>query len=450
MFRERFQLSRERLEFYYSIGILILIPVLIVANTLIMSLAVRNNFDSELRHKAALANSLITESIRSELDSATAVQKQVSALTANNDELAGISIVRFDAQHNKTVVASGGSQADMPDSSDILLQTAATSKKSIAQQLQLTGGDRIWRVVSPIIEGNTVKAAVISDVSSKRSDSLIGNTLLQSLGIVFATVILIVLLLLNHFKFVQYAMLFRRLKEVDQLKNDFLSVATHELRAPMTVIKGSIENLEDGITGTVDEKGRQSLEQISAETDRLNNLVSDLLNVSRLEQGRITYTYETLDTREACQKIVNEFTTKAHEKGLTVDYQSPDAPELISADKGRITEVMTNLVDNAIKYSRQGSVVVSHKSTPEQVILSVRDTGIGMAAQDRERLFSRFYRVQNDSTKGIPGTGLGLWIIKQYIEAMHGTISVDSMVGVGTEFVVTFPRAKAPEAPGSA
>jgi signal transduction histidine kinase len=252
--------------------------------------------------------------------------------------------------------------------------------------------------------------------------------------------VLIVLLLLNHFKFVQYAMLFRKLKEVDQLKNDFLSVATHELRAPMTVIKGSIENLVDGITGKVDERGKETLTTISAETDRLNGLVTDLLNVSRLEQGRISYKFETIDARDTCARLVEQFTAKAKSKGMEISYEKPETPATISVDSGRLIEIMTNLIDNAIKYSRKGTVVVSHKDDAEHVRISVRDTGIGIAAKDRERLFSRFYRVQTDETHGIPGTGLGLWIIKQYIESMHGTISVDSLEGVGTEFVVEFPR----------
>lgn len=292
MFTEKFQLSRERLEFYYSIALLVLIPILIVANTLVMAFAVRSDLDSELRRKAALANSLITESIKSKLNDQSAVQNQVSAWTTSSDELVKVSIVKLDGQQPGTIIATGGNQDDTAGSSDILLQTAAASKKSVAQELQLADGQRIWRVVSPVIENEIVKAVVVSDVSSQRTDGLIGTTLMRSLGIVMATVVLIVLLLLNHFRFVQYAMLFRRMKEVDQLKNDFLSVATHELRAPMTVIKGSIENLEDGITGTVDEKGRHVLKVIYGETERLNNLVTDLLNVSRLEQGRITYTFE--------------------------------------------------------------------------------------------------------------------------------------------------------------
>lgn len=446
MLQERFQLSRERVEFYYSIGLLILIPALIVANTLLLSTAVRGNLDTELRRKAALANSLITESIRPNLSSSNALQKQISSWTANDDELLQITVILLDDSRT-TMIGANSNKPKTAAVSDLLLQTTISSKKSIAQELNLANGERAWRVVSPVSQNSATVAVVVTDVSSKQADSLIGTTLLRSLGIVAATVAFIVLLLLNHFKFVQYALLFRRMKEVDQLKNDFLSVATHELRAPMTVIKGSIENLEDGIAGTVDDKGRQTLQQIAAETDRLNNLVTDLLNVSRLEQGRISYNVAITDTREICQRIVSNFRAKAQEKGLDISYDSPESPELVSVDPGRMTEIMTNLIDNAIKYSRVGSVTVSHKSTSDQVVLSVRDTGIGMAAQDRERLFSRFYRVQNEDTKAIPGTGLGLWIIKQYVEAMHGSIHVDSMVDVGTEFVVTFPRVQSPANP---
>lgn len=441
MFKERFQFSRERLEFYYSISLLIIIPVLIVANTVIMSVSVRHDFDSELRLKAALANGVMAESIKSKLQDSKALQKQVSAWAAENAELVRIVVVKTDGTEESTVIASAGRESGTAAISPLLLQTAVTSKKSIAQEAEQVDGERLWRVVTPIQDASKVEAVVVSDVSSKHADGLISTTLLRSLVIVIASVVLIVLLLLNHFKFVQYAMLFRRMKEVDQLKNDFLSVATHELRAPMTVIKGSVENLVDGITGSVDAEGKAALRQVSAEADRLNELVSDLLNVSRLEQGRITYQFENVDSRAICTTIVESFRAKAEEKGLVLVYESPENNELIRADKGRLIEVFTNLVDNAIKYSRQGTVTLSHKSTPHEVVLSVRDTGIGMTAKDRERLFSRFYRIQNDSTAGIPGTGLGLWIIKQYIEAMHGTIAVDSIMGVGTEFIVRFPRA---------
>lgn len=451
MFREKLQLSRERLEFYYSIALLIIIPVLIVANTLVMASAVRGDFDTELRRKAALANSLMAEAAKANLAKPADLQQQVAAYMSASQELRRINIAQPADNSGGSqfkVVASSEGAAVGQTRTDLRYVAAATNRQAVAQSVTESNGERVWSVVSPIIVGGDVRAVVATDVSSRQADNLIGNTLVQSIGIVCATVVLISLLLVNHFKFVQYAMLFRKLKEVDQLKNDFLSVATHELRAPMTVIKGSIENLTDGIGGKVDKQGKETLATIYAETDRLTNLVNDLLNVSRLEQGRISYDFQTIDARDTCERLVKQFTAKAEAKGLKISYEKPAQSATVSVDPGRLTEIMTNLIDNAIKYSRQGTVIVSHKDDDGHVRLSVRDTGIGIAAKDRDRLFSRFYRVQTDQTASIPGTGLGLWIIKQYIEAMHGTISIDSLENVGTEFIVEFPRAAAP--PGSA
>ncbi len=444
MFKEKFQFSRERLEFLYSVGLLVLIPVLVAANTLILVVAIRGDFDTELRRKASLANEVIAQSVKPDLNDPVALQAQVNGFTAANKELQQVTIAVPTEGQQFRVVASSDRQKVGSTSGSLQLLAVSSSKKAVAQDIEAADGERAWSVVSPVIIGQNVQAVITTDVSSKQADALIGNTLLRSLGIVAVTVLLIVLLLLNHFKFVQYALLFRKLKEVDQLKNDFLSVATHELRAPMTVIKGNIENLVDGITGTVDERGKESLLTMMAETDRLNSLVNDLLNVSRLEQGKISYNYEVFDASEVVEKLVEQFRTKAEDKGLSISYAEPEAPAIVNVDRGRLIEIMTNLIDNAIKYSRTGSVAVSFKDDQKDganhVRISVRDTGIGISAEARQRLFSRFYRVQTDQTKGIPGTGLGLWIIKQYIESMHGTITVDSLENVGTEFVVGFPR----------
>ena len=121
---------------------------------------------------------------------------------------------------------------------------------------------------------------------------------------------------------------------------------------------------------------------------------------------------------------------------------------IITADHGRILEIFTNLIDNAIKYSLKGEVTVTHSIEKDIVKTIVKDTGIGLSAKEREKLFSRFYRVQNEKTSAISGTGLGLWIIKQYIEAMKGKIYVDSLEGVGSSFTVEFPLTATKPAPG--
>jgi len=447
LFQDNVQLSRERLEFYYSIAILIIIPLLIALNTLFIAFNVRNNFDTELRRKANLANNLISANVVSELNQSDKLKQTVKNLKASNDELKDIVVAVPDSNNELKVAASTDASIQGKTVNDILFTLVKERKQAIAQVQTDSSKHRYWVVVSPIISGDKVAGLVSTKVSLNQADNLISNSLYKSLLLLGITLIVVVLLLLNHFRFVEYAMLFRKLKEVDQMKTDFLSVATHELRAPMTVIRGTIENIQDGLYGPVDDKIKHALQNMSDETQRLNNLVTDLLNVSRIEQGKIQYDIVPLDSRQIVSKVVSQFTERAIQKGLTLSYSPPEQAMNIKADQGKLIEIMTNLVDNAIKYTAHGTVTVSQKLDGKNIRISVRDSGIGMSAADREKLFNRFYRIQTENTKNIGGTGLGLWIIKQYIEAMGGSISVDSLEGVGSEFIVEFPQTTEQPAP---
>jgi signal transduction histidine kinase len=193
------------------------------------------------------------------------------------------------------------------------------------------------------------------------------------------------------------------------------------------------------LEGNLAKEPRDMVQIAFDQTDRLGRLVTDLLDVSRIEQGRTKYNIASIDLSRTIGPMMTTFEVKAADKHLKLQYQPPDLPA-VAADPDRVTEIFTNLIDNAIKYSRQGAVVVKHQATPAAVITTVSDTGIGMTPDEQSRLFQRFYRARNTDTQDIPGTGLGLWIIKQYIEHMGGTITVQSEKGKGTSFIVALPR----------
>ena len=178
-----------------------------------------------------------------------------------------------------------------------------------------------------------------------------------------------------------------------------------------------------------------------AQTERLNDLVKDLLNVSRVDQGRVQYNLSVVDTTKVIGIITENYTPIAAEKGLQLNFQTNIIVPPVYADDGRVQEVFTNLIDNAIKYTARGTVTITQQVNQSMVVTSIRDTGFGISTAAKQRLFQRFYRVQTPDTASISGTGLGLWIIKQYIEAMGGTIEVESMEGVGSNFVVSLPIA---------
>ena len=138
--------------------------------------------------------------------------------------------------------------------------------------------------------------------------------------------------------------------------------------------------------------------------------------------------------------LVTQFSAKAEAKNIQLELQPTDIP-LVMADPSRLEEVFTNLIDNAIKYSRQGSVTIRQDVKKNVVSTHIKDTGIGMSAAERDRLFQRFARIRNEKTQNISGTGLGLWITKQYVEKMKGRIYVDSLEDVGSEFTVELPVA---------
>ena len=149
---------------------------------------------------------------------------------------------------------------------------------------------------------------------------------------------------------------------------------------------------------------------------------------------------QSVDVKNLITNLLQNYQQLAAKKGLTLTYEPTTVPAVL-ADPGRVQEIMTNLIDNAVKYTAAGGVTITHRVQGKMLLTSVIDTGHGMTPEESARLFQRFYRVRNDDTKDIPGTGLGLWIIQQYAEKMNGTIRVSSIVGVGTEFSVLLPLA---------
>lgn len=411
-------------------------------NTIILSRTVREDFDAELRRKADLANTIFGSAIEQNLDDVSGIQKSLDTIAEAREDIANLSVVVPEEGRFRVVAANDQAIQDTLIST-LQLQAVVEHQQSVAQLLNRSddGAGRSWSVVTPIFsDAGEIVALTSMNVSIAEAENAIASTLRRSFFIVFATAFIVVLLLANHFRFVERARLFQKLKEADQLKTDFLSVATHELKAPMTVIRGQISNITDGLFGDVNEKVKEQLDNTIKQTKRLNELVQDLLNVSRIEQGKISLNISVVDPAAVITPIVEQYRSVAGRKNIRIAYEELEEDARLKADDGRYQEIMTNLIDNAIKYSLNGSVVIRHELADKTIITRVKDSGIGMSAKERDRLFQRFYRARNEKTKNISGTGLGLWIIKQYIERMGGKITVDSLEGVGTEFIVTLPR----------
>ncbi|HOY43440.1 MAG TPA: ATP-binding protein [bacterium] len=232
------------------------------------------------------------------------------------------------------------------------------------------------------------------------------------------------------------------LKQLELLKSQFVNMAAHELKAPLTAIQGFLEMVVDKTLGdepeTYDNYLRRSLER----SKTLITLINDLLNISRIQAGKIRREIERLDLSQQAQSAADFFANEIEKHGLTLETEFADGL-VIDADREEIQRLLTNLISNAIKYNRpQGSVTLRTSREKGSARLDVSDTGIGMKPEEKERLFEEFFRAKNPHTRSITGTGLGLTLVKKIVDSYAGRIEAESEYEKGTTFTLYLPLAE--------
>lgn len=233
----------------------------------------------------------------------------------------------------------------------------------------------------------------------------------------------------------------QELRRLDAAKSEFISIASHQLRTPLTAIRGYVSLVLEGSYGPVTPTLQDVLNKIYAVNNRMGQLVEDLLNISRIESGRVQYTFAPTQLEPMVADIVDMFTIMAKGRGLALKIKLPKTtlPKL-SLDETKVREVISNLIDNALKYTEEGGVTVAVEKAGRFVAVKVIDTGIGVKPEDEERLFKKFTRSPETMKLDVSGTGLGLYVGKTFVAAHGGTLSVESEgPGKGATFIVRLP-----------
>jgi signal transduction histidine kinase len=233
-----------------------------------------------------------------------------------------------------------------------------------------------------------------------------------------------------------------RLRELDRQKTEFVSVASHQLRSPIAAIVGYTANLMDGLYGPVPDSLQQPIARVLESGKRISIIVDDFLNVTRIEQGRMSYDMQKTDLCAVVAKAVDELQILVEQKGITFTCTCPEEVVYVRADEGKLKQIFSNLVDNAIKYTPKGSisVTVSLGGDGSRALVAVKDTGIGIDSEEVSKLFHKFNRASNANTANVHGTGLGLYIAQEIMKAHQGWIHVASPgVGKGSTFTVELP-----------
>lgn len=229
--------------------------------------------------------------------------------------------------------------------------------------------------------------------------------------------------------------------ELDRMKSEFIDVVSHELRTPLTSIRGYTDLMITGASGEITDLQKEFLGIIQGSTARLSNLISDILDISRIESGRIKIHFDAVDYLPIVTDVLRLMRAAADEKQVMIEASLPETLAPIRGDADKIHQVLTNLVNNAIKYTPAGGwiKVMVEVMDDSSVSTCIADTGIGISAEDQKKLFQKFFRADNSSTREAGGTGLGLVITKTIVEMLGGAIWVESEPSKGSRFYFTLP-----------
>jgi signal transduction histidine kinase len=431
----------HRGQFIYAIVVILLIPIFLIGNTLWALHSFQRDMNQVARDQSTIALDILKSIALQNLVTVEQLPAKLQAIIKENKTIQGITYLTTNP--NKPgefqVIATTDELLGNEDATfDLVKWSSADTQSYIGLTQHPRTGRPNWTIAAKsnaFLNFETVVIVLHTDAGG--TDTLLKRTSMDSLLILGVTLFVVMLLLLNHLKFFDYANLYTKLKEVDQMKDDFLSTASHELRTPLTAIRGFADMAVKHITD--EQKLRHDLQVISISASRLAGLVEDMLDVSRIEQGRMKLDMQKVSIVSVIAEVIEELSVQAQDKGLKISHNRPADEYYILADRNKLKQIYINIIGNAVKYTLNGEVTVLYELNKGTVNTIVKDSGIGMTSEQREKLFSKFYRIQTDETKNIQGTGLGLWITKQMVELMKGKISVDSMKGIGSQFSITFP-----------
>jgi signal transduction histidine kinase len=236
-------------------------------------------------------------------------------------------------------------------------------------------------------------------------------------------------------------------QETSRFKTRFVSNVSHELRTPLNAIIGYTNLLLQGIYGNLEPKQMAPLKGVLRNGNDLLNLVNDLLDLSRIEAGKLSINLEPLDVHVQMKEIVAGMQPLLNEKPLEIQWKVEDTLPIIYTDAGKVKQIFINLLTNAMKFTPKGKIIIALRDLPEKdgIEIAIQDTGIGIQAEELKKIFEVFHQVDSDLTRKFGGAGLGLSIVKEFVDFLQGQIHVESHYGRGSTFTVFLPRLIASE-----
>lgn len=428
----------------YSIFLIIVITAIIFFNSYYSLRKFEDGTDKLLQSKALLGGEVFNIFVSDFFADKSSLEHKIKEIEDIDSEIKDISIFKKNSQDSSfEVLATTTDSSLIEDDKYQTLYAILWSKEQAIASLDNDENGRFWNIADIIRDrdGNKIGISLFR-LSLSAHDKFSQDIINSVYFVTIFSLVIVLLIIINHARLFKYELKATKLEEIDKMKDDFISMASHELKSPLTAIKGYADLINDGLNDYNPGKKKEYLRYINnigISVTRLRDLVEDILEVSRLEQNRLPIESEEVNLVKVVRQLVDEMKIDADNKKLEIINSVRDLSDA-KADKDRVKQILVNLISNSIKYTPSGKIEIKGKKDDKFVYITVADTGLGMSSESMSKLFTKFYRISTDKTSGISGTGLGLWISKEIAMKMGGDLSVESIEGVGSHFTLKLKK----------
>lgn len=415
--------------------LLLVLPLLFLFTNQQFLKAGQSNQDRLQKDRVGLMQDVLVSLVRATEYDPAVIQTEIHAIALQNPDIVEFRVAKRDGKRVIPIAALNEDLVGEPEESLQLYKDASVRlDESVIFEFQTVSG-RQWYVYRAFENEEGELYYIFIHLSLHAVDDLFAATTRDAMFSLVLVYLFIAGLAYWHIRMTDYRQLYKEVREANEVRDMFTNMVTHELRAPLTAIRGYASMIEEKTEG----QEKEHTKRVRESSERLLTIVNDLLEVARIQSGKLAINKDLVDVSEVAEKVLEELTVSAKNKSIVLEAEGTDVRNPITTDEKRLHQVLTNLVSNAIKYTKEGSITVSVEEKHDVVEMRVKDTGMGISSKDQKKLFAPFFRVEREDVSAITGTGLGMWITKQLVELLGGTIGVESIKGVGTHVVVTLP-----------
>lgn len=366
------------------------------------------------------------------------MQQEIERIASANPDIVDFRIVREEGKDMKIIAALNSSLIQTTDEDPDSYRIANAHPDGSLTIPFAENGVRYWQSYRLVRMPNNADYYIYTKTSLASLDALFASRIMVAYYWLIGILVVVLVLVVRHVRLIDYSYLYRETKKANEMKDLFTNMITHELRAPLTAMRGYASIIREKSVASTDIQSHAM--RIEEASSRLVLIVNDLLDVARIQSGKLLVVPEKMDIQKVITGVMESMQSIALEKNIQLARDGVHGEIFIRGDEKRLYQAFTNLVNNSIKYTQSGTITIGVEERSDRVEVRVKDTGMGISAENQKNLFVPFFRVDTTEVNQTIGTGLGMWITKQLIELMRGSIAVESIRGVGTHVVVTLPK----------